>query len=335
MLSKEAGISRSTPTNVPGEVEGWASTVFLPARGTHARVCMWGPALWLNLIRLDQNYVRVPVGGREMPDCWLGSLGRASGQGEAGRTGLRALTVPSSSLQGKLPTCTLTQTTQECLNGTRVSMYFDTHIWGLPFSPDLPATQGNMGGQFNPNFIAEGTEAPARRPLLCWPTQLGCLQLFPAHPWTRSLFPETGDPAAGQGLRWKGFGVPWGLRVALSDLHNAVRKEVWASLGRRDLSEALVCMHAQSVSCVRVFATPWTVACQAPLSMGFSRQGYWSGLPHPSPGDLPDPGIEPRSPVSPVPTGKFFTTESPGKSIRGTYSYEKGKLASEEPPSQI
>ena len=44
-------------------------------------------------------------------------------------------------------------------------------------------------------------------------------------------------------------------------------------------------------------ATPWTVACQAPLSMGFSRQGYWSGLPFPSPGDLPDPGIEPRSPA--------------------------------------
>ena len=44
-------------------------------------------------------------------------------------------------------------------------------------------------------------------------------------------------------------------------------------------------------------ATPWTGACQAPLSMGFSRQEYWSGLPFPSPGDLPDPGIEPRSPA--------------------------------------
>ena len=44
-------------------------------------------------------------------------------------------------------------------------------------------------------------------------------------------------------------------------------------------------------------ATPWTVACQAPLSMGFSRQEYWSGLPFPSPGDLPDPGIEARSPT--------------------------------------
>ena len=55
------------------------------------------------------------------------------------------------------------------------------------------------------------------------------------------------------------------------------------------------CMHAQSVTFDS--ATPWTVAHQAPLSMGFSRQEYWSGLPFPSPGDLPDPGIEPRSPA--------------------------------------
>ena len=53
----------------------------------------------------------------------------------------------------------------------------------------------------------------------------------------------------------------------------------------------------KSLSCVRLFATPWTVAYQAPLSMGFSRQEYWSGLPFPSPGDLPDPEIEPRSPA--------------------------------------
>ena len=49
------------------------------------------------------------------------------------------------------------------------------------------------------------------------------------------------------------------------------------------------------LSLVRLFATPWTVAHQARLSMGFSRQEYWSGLPFPSPGDLPNPGIEPRS----------------------------------------
>ena len=52
-----------------------------------------------------------------------------------------------------------------------------------------------------------------------------------------------------------------------------------------------------SLSCVLLFVTPWTVAYQAPLSMGLSRQQYWSGLPFPSPGDLPNPGLEPRSPA--------------------------------------
>ena len=57
------------------------------------------------------------------------------------------------------------------------------------------------------------------------------------------------------------------------------------------------------------FVTPCTVACQAPLSMGFPRQEYWSGLSFPSPGDLPDPGIESTSPAL---TGRFFTTEDGG-----------------------
>ena len=59
--------------------------------------------------------------------------------------------------------------------------------------------------------------------------------------------------------------------------------------------------------------TPWTAAHQAPLSMGFFRQDYWSGLPCPIPGDLPDPGIEPMSPMSPPLAGGFFTTEPPSK----------------------
>ena len=63
----------------------------------------------------------------------------------------------------------------------------------------------------------------------------------------------------------------------------------------------------------RLFATPWTVAHQAPLSMEFSRQGYWSGLPFPPPGDLPDPGIKPESLAFPALAGGFFTTEQPGK----------------------
>ena len=56
--------------------------------------------------------------------------------------------------------------------------------------------------------------------------------------------------------------------------------------------------------------TPWTIACQAPLSMEFSRQEYWSGLPGPPPGDLPDPGTEPVSLTSPVLAGGFVTTST-------------------------
>ena len=61
------------------------------------------------------------------------------------------------------------------------------------------------------------------------------------------------------------------------------------------------------------FVTPQTLALQAPLSMKFSRQEYWSGLPFPSPGDLPDPGIELTSLVSPALAARFFTTAPPGK----------------------
>ena len=66
----------------------------------------------------------------------------------------------------------------------------------------------------------------------------------------------------------------------------------------------------KSLNRVRLFATPWTVARQAPLSMGFSRQEYWSGLPFPSPGDLPNPGIEPGSPALQT---DALSSEPPGK----------------------
>ena len=60
-------------------------------------------------------------------------------------------------------------------------------------------------------------------------------------------------------------------------------------------------------STVQLFAIPWTVACQAPLSMGSSKQEYWSGWPCPPPEDLPKPGIKPMSPTSPTLAGGFFT----------------------------
>ena len=69
-------------------------------------------------------------------------------------------------------------------------------------------------------------------------------------------------------------------------------------------------MIAKLLQSVRLFVTLWTLACQAPLSMGFSRQEYWSGLPRPPPGDVPDPGIEPVSLMSPALADRFFTTST-------------------------
>ena len=69
----------------------------------------------------------------------------------------------------------------------------------------------------------------------------------------------------------------------------------------------------QLLSCVWLFSTPWTIA-QAPLSMEFFRQKYWSVLPFTTPGDLPDPGIEPTSLVSPALAARFCTTKLPEKS---------------------
>ena len=71
-------------------------------------------------------------------------------------------------------------------------------------------------------------------------------------------------------------------------------------------------------NCVQLFVTPWTVACQAPLSMEFSGQEYWSGLPFPTPGNLPHPGIETVSPASPALAGKFSNTVLPEAQEMGT-----------------
>ena len=68
-------------------------------------------------------------------------------------------------------------------------------------------------------------------------------------------------------------------------------------------------------SCVQLFVTLWTIACQALLFMECSRQEYWSGLPLPSTGDLPNPGIKPMSLVSPALAGRLFTTAPPGKQV--------------------
>ena len=73
---------------------------------------------------------------------------------------------------------------------------------------------------------------------------------------------------------------------------------------------SLSCYKVKSLSRVPSFGTPWTVACQAPPSMGFPRQEYWSGLPFPSPRDFLDPGIEPGSLTAPALAGRFFISSA-------------------------
>ena len=99
---------------------------------------------------------------------------------------------------------------------------------------------------------------------------------------------------------------------------NQIQADVSASQTQMEESfQALLCRSYLPAQSCLTLATPWTVAHQTPLPVGFSRQEYWSGLSFPSPGDLPDPGMEPGSYAQ---TGIFFTTEPPGKSFRYCWS---------------
>ena len=87
-----------------------------------------------------------------------------------------------------------------------------------------------------------------------------------------------------------------------------------------------VCYVLSRFSCVWLFATPWTVACHAPLSMRFSMQKYWSGLPCPPPGDPPNPGIKPATLMSPKLAGGFLTSNGTWETIRILENIEEGHL---------
>ena len=112
----------------------------------------------------------------------------------------------------------------------------------------------------------------------------------------------------GEWERWSWFPT-WRRRIRSSLMEKEGRLRGRLYLLMRKNMGACVCV-LSCFSRVQLCATLWTVAQQAPLSMGFSRQEYWSGLPCPSPGNLPHPGIKLGSLRSPALTGGFFTTNA-------------------------
>ena len=99
----------------------------------------------------------------------------------------------------------------------------------------------------------------------------------------------------------------------ISNQDNNIKKKAVQLSFPKNWLFCILCACAQPLSRVWLCVTPWTVVHQAPLSVGFSRQEYCSGLPCPPSGDLPDPGIEPTSLVSPALAGGFFTTSATGE----------------------
>ena len=91
-----------------------------------------------------------------------------------------------------------------------------------------------------------------------------------------------------------------------------------------------VCM-LSCFSCVLPFVALWTVVCLTALSMGFSRQEYWSGLPCPPPGDLPNPETKPVSLMSPALASGFFTTSTTWEPLEGIYMYQFSSVAQSSP----
>ena len=140
-----------------------------------------------------------------------------------------------------------------------------------------------------------------------WCKQCGFHLLVGKIPWGRKWHPTLVFlPGKFHGQRSLVGYHPWG--------HKDSDTTEWLST-RFKHSKGYLCSWRSEVkllSRIRLFATPWTVADQAPPPMGFSRQDYWSRLPFPSPGDLPDPGIEPRSSAL---QADALTSEPPGKPI--------------------
>ena len=201
-------------------------------------------------------------------------------------------------------------------------------MWVLARSKDL-----------KPYYLAEDLQS--REPTWCLPSKCseshegvwGRIWLLSSGIWEHIWTPKIVPVFWKKRTCWLSPGKWNKKRLCYRELKKKVRKSPTYSRfphlskgAEKDLHGwHLACMHAKSLSHIWLFATLWTVAHQTPLSMRFSRQEYWSGLPCPSPGDLPDPGIKHASLTSPALAGKFFTTVPPGSlwHLRKEYREER------------
>ena len=131
------------------------------------------------------------------------------------------------------------------------------------------------------------------------------------HPWADSGGQASAFPRGPRG--WWPCCPGFGAQISEAATHNSLAWELsWDDVSQsvKRIIQVVVSNCLVTKSCLALFWPSWTVAHQAPLSMGFPRHEYWSGYLFPSPGDLPDPGIKPMSPAL---GGGFFITEPPGK----------------------
>ena len=120
------------------------------------------------------------------------------------------------------------------------------------------------------------------------------------------------------------------MRILPPLFSNLAYSEIISSFSTFCSSDNRSCVSAQLLSHVWITETPWTVARQASLSMGFSKQEYWSGLPCLPPGDLPSPGIEPTSITSPALAGKSFTTSATWEALLKSVAHLLSWLSSNQ-----
>ena len=163
---------------------------------------------------------------------------------------------------------------------------------GAPYYPGESLDQSQEHGKWNgalvhqPSGYKHGLLSVASE----WVKSLSCVRLF-ATSWTVAY---QAPPSMGFSGKRTGVGLPFPSPGDLPDTRIKPRSPAFQADA---LTSEPPGNSVQSLSCVQLFATPWTIAFQASLSMDFSKQVHWNGLPFPFPGDLPNLGIEPGSPA--------------------------------------